>query len=159
MYPGFDEAKLIAVDCVRFFCLSGDEQMTSWRIAKNEFKLPRMLYDESREVVIGDYMRGVFGVFYTYSWVFHEMDISESVLDIFYDFKGRLDVMSCVGESDLSSSAILNDVAWDKLRKDAKLFLNELGELPDVNLPIFDIGSLINPDEFRTSDEVRKLLE
>lgn len=159
MYPGFDEAKVIAVDCVKFFCLSGDGQMTSWRIANNEFKLPRMLYGESCRVVVGDYISGVFGVFYTYLWVFHEMDLSEDVLERFYDFKGRLDVMSCAGENDLSSSAILNDIAWEKLRKDAKLFLDGLGEGVDVNIPIFDVGNLINPDEFRTSDEVRKLLE
>lgn len=159
MYPDFNEAKVIAIDCIRFFCFSGAEQMASWRIARNEFKLPRALYDDSGQVTIGDYLNGIVGVLYTYMWVFHEMNISEKALEIFYDFKHRLDVMSCTEGEGWSSHAIIHDVSWGKLRADASVFLKELGEVNSKDPPVFDVGNLINIDEFRTSNEARKLLE
>lgn len=159
MYPDFNEAKVIAIDCIRFFCFSGMEQMTSWRIARNEFELPRMLCDDSEHATVGDYLNGIVGVLYTYMWVFHEMDISEKALESFYDFKHRLDVMSCTEGSDWSSHAIIHDVSWGKLRADASVFLKELGEVNGKDPPIFDVANLINIDEFLTSSEVRKLLD
>ena len=159
MYSGFDEAKVIAVDCVRFFCLPGPTQMASWKITQSKFELPRMFYRYSDDATAADYFFGISCVFCCYFWVFHEIDLSDKVFEGLYNFKHRLDIMSNERECEWSPYSIANAVPWEKLRNDAGVLLELLGEEVGVDIPIFDIRKIISVSEFQVSDETRKLLE
>lgn len=53
----------------------------------------------------------------------------------------------------------LGSDTWRRLRTDARKALEQLGEALPIDAPGFDIGALINPDEFITSGEAKALLD
>ena len=150
----------IALDCLQFFSCSGERQVATWEIARNKYQLPRLFSGDSKPATESDYFIGVGCAFKTYLGFIYDYVLSQHATESLEALNHRLSVMMHTeSEVDWSAVSILNEVVWQKLRAEAKNALSTLGIVASDVAPIFDLENLIDPTEFRTSDEVRKLLE
>lgn len=147
-----------ALSSLCFFGLPAARQIESWRRTHNSFPVPKFFRDNDIEVGAADYFFGVACVFTTYKSVIYD-EISSENYELMEDFTHRLGWMMHAGRSiEWSAEAVLSDVAWERLRADAIKLAELLGSSMPADTPIFDVSALVDPDEFITSDEARKLL-
>lgn len=147
-----------ALNALQFFCFEGDRQVESIKMPKA--KAP-VFFTKSEEKDIGcDYLLGVACVFITYKGHLYDNLSSVEDADRLEDFAHRLIILMHHGSAaEWSASSAQNAAVWKRLREDARAALQQLGETVPNDAPDFDIEALINPDEFRVSNEVRTLLD
>jgi hypothetical protein len=148
-----------ALDSVRFFSCTGIEQVNSFS-SKAPQAFPRLFDGDDVLPTESDYFFGVACVFVTYRNFFFEVfDLDEKALEALDDFDYRIKIMmNSKVESDWAIAAIMSSAIWEKLRGDGQLLLRTLNQEQAKIAPIFDLFHQIEPSEFRTSDEVRKML-
>jgi hypothetical protein len=148
----------IAVAALRFFSLSGPVQIAIRRESRTG-REPTFFRDSATGDDAPGFFLGVACVFKTNQGLIYEGIDDDAVRETLTDFVHRLNVaMNDSSAADWSEAAVFQDRLWHALRKDAAKAIRDLGLDPVAEVPRFDIAALINPDEFRTSDEVRRIL-
>lgn len=154
-----NEGYVNALSALQFFCFEGDMQVDSLdRLGKVE--VPVFFPSAGADAKGCDYFFGVAGVLKTYiGYLFDHLGGNDSAehLEALSERIGGL--MLSAEANKWSEGGVKSLPIWNQIRSDAKRALRTLGEpLPDV-IPVFNIAALIDPDEFRTTDEARQYLE
>lgn len=147
-----------ALQALQFFCLEGDRQYES---VKNSKVNPPVFFKDAKPEDIGcDYLLGVACVFVTYKSYLYDRFASEQEATKLDDFSHRLSVFMHQGSAaEWSVYAVRQSEVWGRLRAEALAILNQLGEEVPNDVPDFNIEILIDPDEFRVSDEAKSILD
>ena len=151
------------MNALKFFCFSGEEQVTSLRNI-NMGVQPVFFSKQSEDEKGCDYFIGVACVF-----ISHGMELVDEYVDAeeiekkaehFLDFRHLLNVMMVTEDAARwAPKSVLEDERWERLRAYARKALNERGESLPSEPPTFNVAELIDPDDFRTTEEARRLLE
>jgi hypothetical protein len=151
------ERYVLAVNALRFFSLPASSQVRGFKQHVGEVPL---LLESSIVPGAGDYFRSVHAVFITYvGFIYDRFQSSEDALAI-NEFKRLVDELACYeGGEFWSEHGTLTSERWAEMRTLASRAMAELGEQTSSEPPRFDFESEINPHEFRTSDDVRRLLD
>jgi hypothetical protein len=149
---GYGLAKL------QLFCFPGPVQVAGQR--KDDCGTEPFFFPDQNEADRGcEYFYGVACVFTTYAGELYNSFLNMDECRHLVEFGQRLRAYMFRTAAEWSEAAVLENENWERLREDAKHALSELGESLPAEPPALDIAALINPHEFRTSKEARRLLD
>jgi len=157
----WNEQAKIALDALRFFASEGDLQLAIAEQAASK-GTPAFFGQGDEGCGIEDYLVGVACIFSTYLGALLDQVLGERANDAFEDFSHRLLVLMGEGRVEAwDRSAVVGGGVWVRLRKEALRALEELGlEFADDERVVeFKIDDLIDPDEFRTTPDAKRLLD
>ena len=149
-----------AMNALAFFSFPAEKQASSSRLARVQFHVPKLFNSIDSETSESSYNIGVACVFKTYQGFIYDEVVTDEASECLEGFNHRLNcMMHTESASDWSEAAMLQNESWRKLRAEAGKALEAIGNtLPEV-VPVFNLGALINADEFVTSEVVLRLLE
>lgn len=149
-----------AMNGLAFFGYPAEKQASGSRLARVQFHVPKLFNRNDGETSESSYNIGVACVFKTYQGFIYDEVVTDEASECLEGFNHRLNcMMHTKSASDWSEAAMLQSESWRKLRAEARKALEAIGStLPEV-IPAFDLESLINADEFVTSEAVLRLLE
>lgn len=149
---------------LEFFCFPGEVQVASWR--KMEGRAQLDFFPEKSKLDRGcNYFFGVACVFVTYASDVYDLFPSEDDCKHLTEFHERIDAYMFQPSDMWSESAVLEEAGshlmqnWERLRNDARKVLGDLGKTLPSEPPEFDIPALVDLDEFRTTENARRILE
>ncbi len=153
------------VAALKFFCFPGPAQVSSWHKVAQKPQLPFFPKGDDSDRAC-NYFFGVACVFITYASDVYDRYAAMDCRHL-TEFHERLDAYMFQPAERWSESAVLGSGEsephllqnWERLRSDARKVLNDLGEALPSEPPEFDIPALVNLDEFRTTEEARRILE
>jgi hypothetical protein len=144
-----------AIAALRFFALVPEKQLQAFEDHRGEIPL---FGARSGSPGVGDFLVAVYGVFTTYLGAIYDQFQSSEEAERVNDFRHHLNVLACPPDADVWCADGILLEEWAELRRRAADALSELKEPATPIPPQFDFAEWINPDEFRTSDEARRLL-
>lgn len=151
-----DNASVLALD---FFCLSLQEKLTHLETIDQK-TIPDFFGSYGRDVLEANYLFGVACVFVTYSHqIFGRFLCAEDDAVAIGKFSDRLRLAMYNFSSSSWSAKSMSSPMWEELRVLGLNALAEIGEPLVSSLEPFDVLALVDPNEFRTTDEVRLLLD
>lgn len=149
----------VSVLALNFFCLSPEEKLTHLKVV-DPTTVPDFFGSSSGDVLEANYLFGVACVFVTYSHQILDRFVcaDDEAVEI-----GRFSENLRLAMYDFSASSwsakSVSSPKWEGLQELGLKALAEIGEPLVHSLEPFDVLALIDPNEFRTTDEVRLLLD